>query len=135
MSYSSCIYGGMCTGCMECQSVGYRRVGERKKSRVSIKDLFFPVCVKSKFELLSRLCEYAFLFKGDRDRDVAIFADCCENAEITPESVVIDWRELGGLNEYPADEVNEWSLGDFTVYLDIDEETLLRMCERIGEAI
>lgn len=117
MSYSACVYGGGCTGCMRCQEeerYGFEHEtfeGRRNRVLAEVAEYY-----KSRFDLLLDLIEFRHLV-GEYNTN---FADAAARAEISDDEVVLPWPD--GVEIYTREEVDGWTMSDIIDDLNIWHE-------------
>lgn len=124
MSYSGCKFGGVCTGCMECQ---------KDQDNVHWINEDIPLSViqtsevlewfGSPWELLLAVIKNCELFADDNEEFVRV------EKVIEGDEVLIYWD--GGVEFYPKEDVEEWTSSDFANYLGLyDGEAFISVMEK-----
>lgn len=122
MSYSTCIRGGgLCTGCMACQGASEETRDRYDEYREEVTELI--EYYDGGWELLCDLVKNANLI---REFNVN-FAQAAEDGHIEGDVVVLGWRD--GDEIYHKEEVEEWEARDFSDFLGVWYDDLIKMGE------
>ena len=112
MSYSSCIYGGLCTGCMSCQSkpTESRDFDHQSDYFASVKEVL-EFYGNKPYALFSDLVHYADMFR-EVNNDFYVAA---KNGSVSESEITLAWNE--GTEIYERSDVDDWCADDFSSYL------------------
>lgn len=112
MSYSACMYGGLCTGCMRCQDDGYELDNfEQEDDFYAVVREVLEYYNNSPYELFLSLVRNVEMFK-DIHKD---FYDAVKNGHVEENAIVLAWDDE--TITYDRDYVEKWDVSDFDSYL------------------
>ena len=117
MSYSACMYGGLCTGCMRCQDDGYELDNfEQEDDFYAVVREVLEYYNNSPYALFLSLVRNVEMFKDIR-KD---FYNAVKNGHVEDNAIVLAWDDE--TITYDRDYVEEWDASDFDSYLCFWEE-------------
>lgn len=124
MSYSSCKYGGLCTGCMECQKD--QKIVPRISEEIPLSVIQTSEVLEwfgSPWECFLAVIKNCELFADDNEEFVRV-----EKA-VEGDEVLIYWDD--GVEFYTKYDVEEWTSSDFANYLCLyDGEAFISVMEK-----